>query len=92
MRYELSFTKGAKQDLQDLRKSGQISVLKKIDALLVELEEHPATGTGKPKQLSGDLSGFWSRRIDQKNRIIYKIVDDVVIVEVLSLKGYYFDK
>jgi Uncharacterized protein conserved in bacteria len=42
--------------------------------------------------LTGDLSGFWSRRITLKDRVIYKIEEDIVIVSVVSAKGHYEDK
>ncbi len=46
-------------------------------------------GIGKPEPLKGDHSGFWSRRIDDSNRLIYRISDGVL--EVLSCKGHYED-
>lgn len=47
-------------------------------------------GIGKPEQLSGDLSGYWSRRIDDKNRLVYRIVDD--LIEVVQCRTHYKDK
>jgi toxin YoeB len=66
-----------------------VSVLKKLNNLLKELIEHPKTGTGKPEQLKGDMSGVWARRINKKDRLIYSINDETVIVIILSAKGYY---
>ena len=60
--------------------------------LLNELIEHPRTGTGKPKQLSGDRVGQWRRKISDKHRLIYEIHDQVVEVLVLSAWGHYDDK
>jgi len=90
--YRLELSSKAEKDLDFFRKTGSVKLVNKIVVLFSELQLHPRTGTGKPKQLTGDLSGFWSRRIDQKNRMIYKIVENVVIVEVLSLQGHYSDK
>ncbi len=45
--------------------------------------------TGKPEPLRGNLSGWWSRRIDDSNRIVYQIRDDAVIIA--SCKGHYDD-
>ena len=49
--------------------------LHKINQLLKDIDRNGYTGLGKPEALSGDLSGFWSRRIDDKNRIVYRIPD-----------------
>lgn len=63
--------------------------IKKIDTLLKELFKQPMEGIGKLEMLKGDLSGLWSRRIDEKNRLVYKIDKDCV--EVLSCLGHYGD-
>lgn len=47
-------------------------LLKKANALLKDIERNPYDGIGKPEALAGDLSGFWSRRIDIFNRIVYR--------------------
>ena len=44
---------------------------------------------GKPEPLKGDMSGFWSRRIDDVNRLVYRIHGDVM--EIISCKGHYED-
>lgn len=75
-----------------LKKNAGKAVTKKIEKLLLELIEHPKTGTGQVEQLKGDRQGQWSRRIDKKNRLIYTINDEIVIVEVISAKGHYDDK
>ena len=71
------------------KKSGQQKILKKIWSLVEELKLHPQTGTGQVEQLRGSLSGFWSRRIDKANRMVYKIEEDKVVVTVVSIKGHY---
>ena len=45
--------------------------LKRINALLNDIKRNPFDGIGKPEPLKGNLSGFWSRRIDEANRIVY---------------------
>lgn len=89
---ELKFTQDAKEDRDWWKRNGDAASKRKIQRMLVELEEHPRTGTGKPEQLTGDLAGVWSRRINKKDRILYEIHDDVVIVLVLSMRGHYGDK
>lgn len=46
-------------------------------------------GIGKPEPLRGNLSGFWSRRIDDANRLVYRVKDGVL--EIVSCKGHYDD-
>ena len=91
MSFELEFTRRAQKDLSDLKKNEPKSFLK-LKVLLGELQEHPRTGTGRPEMLKHELSGYWSRRIDRKNRLVYQIHDEVVLVSVLSAKGHYDDK
>ena len=52
--------------------------LRRINLLLKDIERNGNEGIGKPEQLTGDLSGYWSRRIDECNRIVYKIVGDTI--------------
>jgi toxin YoeB len=57
--------------------------LRRINRLIEEASRDPGVGTGKPERLSGDLSGFWSRRIDQEHRLVYTVDgEDLVIVQV----------
>jgi toxin YoeB len=55
-------------------------ILKRVNRLIKEARRDPAVGTGKPERLSGDLSGYWSRRIDQEHRLVYTIRNDQLIV------------
>ena len=89
MTYQLILTPEAQKHLVGWRKSGQKKTLEKIAKLLEELTFHPKTGTGQVEQLKGNLSGFWSRRINKADRIIYSIEDEKVIVTVISMKGHY---
>ncbi len=54
--------------------------LKRINQLLQEMLRHPETGIGKPEPLRANLSGFWSRRIDDTHRLVYAIEDDQIVV------------
>jgi toxin YoeB len=58
----------------------------KINKLLAEICREPFKGTGKPEPLKGNLSGYWSRRITQEHRLVYKADDTVYIV---SCYGHY---
>ena len=61
--------------------------LKRINQLIRDTERDPFNGIGKPEPLKGDLSGFWSRRIDDTNRLVYRINGE--LLEILSCKGHY---
>lgn len=61
--------------------------LKKINTLIKNIERNGHQGIGKPEALKGNLSGFYSRRIDHANRLVYRIKDK--IVEIVSCKGHY---
>lgn len=61
----------------------------RINALLTEIAREPFVGTGKPEPLVGNLSGYWSRRIDQTNRLVYRADDDDVTV--LACRYHYDD-
>lgn len=63
--------------------------LKRINILLKDIERGRYEGSGKPEPLRGDLSGLWSRRIDDVNRLVYRIRNDVM--EIVSCKGHYDD-
>jgi toxin YoeB len=87
MNYILDFTDDAKSDLKFHKKSGNKAILKKIVTFLEEITEHPFSGTGKPEPLKYDLSGKWSRRINQEHRLVYEVLES--IVKVHSAKGHY---
>ena len=55
-------------------------LLKKINALIRECQRTPFTGTGKPEPLKGEFSGWWSRRIDQEHRLVYRVTDDNLLI------------
>ena len=52
---------------------GDRKTLIRINRLIAEATRDPGAGTGKPERLSGDLSGYWSRRIDQEHRLVYTV-------------------
>ena len=63
--------------------------LKRINQLLIDIKRNEFAGIGKPEPLKNDLSGFWSRRIDEANRIVYRIVNEQI--EIVQCKGHYND-
>ena len=65
-------------------------ILKKINQLLKDIDRNAYSGIGKPEALSGNLSGYWSRRIDDKNRIVYKVQNNQIII--IQCGSHYRDK
>jgi toxin YoeB len=64
--------------------------LKEISKLLSDIERNGNSGLGHPEPLKGNLSGWWSREIDEKNRLVYKIEDDSI--KIYQCKNHYDDK
>ena len=64
--------------------------LKRINTLLKDIERSNFDGLGKPEPLKGELSGFWSRRIDATNRLVYRTKEERL--EILSCRTHYGDK
>ena len=64
--------------------------LKQINNLISDIGRNGYSGIGKPEALRGDLSGWWSRRIDEKNRLVYRLVDNNT-AEIAQCKGHYDD-
>ena len=63
---------------------------KKIASLLADIERNGNEGLGKPESLKGNLSGYWSRRISEKDRLIYRF--DETTIYIAACKGHYGDR
>jgi toxin YoeB len=61
--------------------------LKRINQLIEVVKRTPFEGIGKPEPLKGNLSGFWARRIDETNRLVYEVNDDEITV--ISCRYHY---
>jgi toxin YoeB len=90
-KFRIEITKLAQQHLAKHYKSGNKPTIKKIEKMLLELSDTPFSGTGNPEALKWELTGYWSRRINQKDRLIYKVAEELVIVYVVSASGHYED-
>jgi toxin YoeB len=79
------------QAFEDLQYWVQINpkLAKRLLRLIEETQRDPFGGTGKPEPLRGDLSGWWSKRIDQEHRLIYKVVGDALVIA--QARGHYDD-
>lgn len=80
----------AKNDFDKIYKSGDKASIKKLETFIFELSEHPYIGSGQPEQLKHKLSGYWSRRINKKDRLIYQVIEEPdKLVVIISALGHY---
>lgn len=86
MAQKLVLTETAEKQLEEFEHSNP-HLVDKIYRLLEAILANPRTGIGKPEQLKRNLSGYWSRRISKKHRIIYKI--DTDSIQVVEIGGHY---
>jgi len=63
--------------------------LKRINSLIKDIERNGYSGVGKPEPLKGSLSGWWSVRIDDMNRLVFQLINEQL--EIYSCKGHYDD-
>lgn len=91
-KYFVEFDNVARKDLKDHYKSGNHSTIKKIEKILLELTENPYVGEGQPEELKHSLKGYWLRRINKKERMVYRVETNIVTVYVVSAMGHYSDK
>ena len=91
-KFRVEVTKIAYQDIEKHKKSGNKISIKNIAKILIDLTENPYEGFGNPEELKYEYSGLWSRRINQKDRMIYRIEEEVVTVFLISAMGHYSDK
>lgn len=64
--------------------------LRRINHLILDIDRNGNAGIGKPEALSGNLAGFWSRRIDDTNRLVYRIRNGQI--EIAQCRTHYGDK
>lgn len=83
---EIEFTDEALKELKYWQKTSRLT-LERIKLLLADCAEHPEKGIGKPERLRYELSGLWSRRIDNANRLVYRF--DETVLTVISLRYHY---
>ncbi|MCL2421184.1 MAG: Txe/YoeB family addiction module toxin [Defluviitaleaceae bacterium] len=88
MNRELAFKDSGWEDYLYWQKQNK-KILKKINTLLKDIDRSPFSGEGKPEPLKHNKQGYWSRRIDGTNRVVYKVTDEQIIV--VQCKGHYDD-
>jgi toxin YoeB len=82
----LEFKEQAFEDLQYWVQMNP-KIAKRLLRLIEETKRNPFTGTGKPEPLKGELAGWWSKRIDQEHRLIYRVEGNSLIIA--QAKGHY---
>ena len=63
------------------------AALRRINQLIREIQRDPYAGLGQPEALRYELSGYWSRRIDRANRLVYSVEDD--LLTIVQCSGHY---
>jgi toxin YoeB len=89
--YKIILSPKALEDASKLRFS-EPKVFKKLSDFIEEIKVHPKTGTGHPEPLKGSPEGRWSRKLSKKHRLVYRIFEKEVYIDILSAYGHYDDK
>ena len=89
--YSIEYTEQALIDIAKLKKD-EPKAYQKVNVFIEELKIHPKTGTGHPEPLKGKPEGRWSRQITKKHRLVYRIFETEVYIDVLTAYGHYEDK
>lgn len=79
----------ALQELDFWKKSGNAIVLKRIRTLIEAIQQSPFEGIGKPEALKHNYAGWWSRRITEEHRLVYKVEGERIIIA--QLRFHYSD-
>lgn len=80
------FSDNAWKDLMEWAREDR-KIVRKINGLLSDIERNGHEGLGKPETLKGNLSGYWSRRITEKDRLIYRFDENTIYIA--ACKGHY---
>ena len=78
----LIFAENAWEDYLYWQKTDK-KILGRINKLIKEIQRQPFEGVGKPEPLEHAFSGYWSRRINDEHRIVYKVADDALLIAQL---------
>ena len=88
--YSIEFSKAVEKDIEKLQKE-DTKLLAKLWKYILDINKgNPYEGLGKPEGLKHDFSGWWSRQLSKKHRLIYKVEDQTLYI--LSCYGHYNDK
>ena len=85
---KIIFSKNAWEDYMFWQAEDK-KILKKINALIKDIQSNPYSGIGKPEPLKYDLAGLWSRRIDHEHRLVYQVNENELLIYSCR---YHYDK
>lgn len=85
---KLTFSSNAWEDYLYWQKTDKV-ILKRINNLIKDIQRQPFEGIGKPEPLKFNLSGFWSRRINEEHRLIYTVEDEALLIVACR---YHYDQ
>lgn len=91
-KYIVNLSAKAEKDLKKIHQSGDKNSIKRIELIFKELSENPYEGIGKPEALKHKYKGYWSPRINRKDRLIYDVKENIISVFIISALGHYDDK
>ena len=86
-KYTVEISSKARKELQLHYKSGNISDIRKIEQIFLELSNSPYEGIGNPEPLKYKMSGYWSRRVNEEHRLVYKVKEDFLFI--VQLRYHY---
>ncbi|MEB3040682.1 type II toxin-antitoxin system YoeB family toxin [Capnocytophaga gingivalis] len=89
--YEIEISKEAKKELDLIKKSGALSVKKKLERIIEELQKHPTEGVGV-EQLKGKGGIGYSRELNKKDRVVYIVLEEEKTVVISQFLNHYNDK
>ena len=87
---EIVYSEQAQEDLAYWKRSGDRAIMKRISALVADMEKSYFSGIWKPEPLKYDFSGMWSRRIDTVHRIVYAVRQ--TDIQIIALRYHYARK
>jgi len=91
-RYNTYFDKNARKQMKQMKTSGRKADVERVNRFIGEIMEHPRAGTGHPKPLTGEEGEVWSRKVNEKDRFVYRIFEEQKKVLVTRVLGHYGDR
>jgi toxin YoeB len=85
---KIKFHEIAWNDYLDWQRTDK-AMLRRINQLIRDIQREPLDGIGKPEPLKHDLSGYWSRRIDDVNRLVYQVEVEGDVLTIIQCRGHY---
>jgi toxin YoeB len=86
---EIVLTKRAIKERDFWKKTGNKNIQKRISLLLTDVIQNPYEGIGKPEMLKANLSGYWSRRITEELRLVYRVNEELNRLIIISMRFHY---